>query len=204
MLGLKKTYDWVLSLSEKKRGPYFLGLISVAEASIFPLPPDVLLIALSLGNRLKSFKFAIICTLGSIIGASIGYYIGMVLWWDAADGISYFASLFYDYVPGVSLESFKKVQDLYNEYSFWIVFTAGFTPVPFKLFTISAGAFKIDFIMFILASSVSRGLRFFIVSSLIYKFGHPIKSFIDKYFNLLAIVFTLLLMSGFILIKVVL
>ena len=99
------------------------------------------------------------------------------------------------------MESFKSVGALYDKYNFWIVFTAGFTPLPYKLFTISGGLFHINFVMFILASIVSRGLRFFLIAWLIWKFGAPIKVFIDKYFNLLAIIFTVLLVGSFVLIS---
>jgi len=96
---------------------------------------------------------------------------------------------------------FFRIQELYNQFNFWIVFTAGFTPLPYKVFTVSAGAFNINFPLFIIASIIGRGARFFLVAALIWKFGPPIKSFIDKYFNLLAIIFTLLLIGGFILIN---
>lgn len=106
--------------------------------------------------------------------------------------------LLFDHV--FSVESFDKVSELYNRYNFWIIFTAGFTPLPYKLFTITGGLFHIDFAMFIIASIVSRGLRFFLFAALIWKFGGPIKTFIDKYFNILAILFTVILIGSFILV----
>jgi membrane protein DedA with SNARE-associated domain len=109
--------------------------------------------------------------------------------------------MFFEYVPGVTIDGFNRIQAMYDRYNFWIVFTAGFTPIPYKLITISAGTFNINFLMFVVASIISRSARFFIVASLIKVFGDPIKEFIEKYFNLLAIAFTILLAGGFIIIK---
>ena len=109
--------------------------------------------------------------------------------------------VFLEYVPGITIDGFTRIQSMYDRWNFWIVFTAGFTPIPFKLITISAGTFNINFLMFVVASIISRSARFFIVASLIKVFGDPIKEFIEKYFNLLAIVFTILFIGGFIFIK---
>ncbi len=201
---IKQLYNWVLSWAEKPSGPAALGLISTAEASFFPIPPDVLLIPLALGKREKAFKFALICSIGSIIGATIGYGIGQLAWWNTVGSFSNLAQLFFDYIPGFSHEGFEKIKALYDEYNFMIVFTAGFTPIPFKLFTISAGAFNVNFPLFIIASIISRSARFFLVAGLINKYGDPIREFIDKYFNILAIAFTVLLVGGFVLIKILL
>ena len=114
---------------------------------------------------------------------------------------SYIANMFFEYVPGITIDGFNRIQTIYDQWNFWIVFTAGFTPIPFKLITISAGTFNINFLMFVVASIISRSARFFIVATLIKVFGDPIKEFIEKYFNLLAIAFTILLAGGFIIIK---
>ena len=199
---IKKLYDWVLGLAQKPNGDISLGILSFSEASFFPIPPDVLLIPLCLGNRKKVYFFAFICSCFSIIGAIFGYYIGKLLWWNIP-GVeySYIANMFFEYVPGITIDGFNRIQTMYDQWNFWIVFTAGFTPIPFKLITISAGTFNINFIMFFVASVISRSARFFIVASLIKVFGDPIKEFIEKYFNLLAIAFTILLIGGFIFIK---
>ena len=199
---IKKLYDWVIGLAQKPNGDISLGILSFSEASFFPIPPDVLLIPLCLGNRKKIYFFAFICSCFSIIGAIFGYYIGKLLWWNMP-GVeySYIANMFFEYVPGITIDGFNRIQTMYDQWNFWIVFTAGFTPIPFKLITISAGTFNINFIMFFVASVISRSARFFIVASLIKVFGDPIKEFIEKYFNLLAIVFTILLIGGFIFIK---
>ncbi len=196
---MKALYEWMLSWGNSKYGWIALFLFAFAESSFFPIPPDVLLIALCLGAPSKSFKFAAICTLGSICGAIAGYSIGYFLWQNGAGEYTAVANWFFDHV--FSVDSFKRVEELYNTYNFWIVFTAGFTPIPYKLITISAGVFNIDFVMFLVASVVARGARFFMVSGLIWKFGTPIKGFIEKYFNLLALAFTVLLIGGFVLIK---
>lgn len=190
---IKRLYNWMLSWSESRWGWAALFIIALFEASWFPLPPDVLLIALCLGATKKSFRFASICLLGSIIGASLGYAIGHFLWISPDGEPTAIASFFYDHV--FTVESFQNVGNLYDKYNFWIIFTAGFTPLPFKLFTIAGGMFDINFIMFIIASVVSRGMRFFLIGGLIWKFGAPIKGFIDKYFNLLATLFTVLLIG---------
>ena len=201
---IRKIYDWVINLSKKPNGGRSLAIISFSEASFFPIQPDVLLIPLSLGNRKKSYKFALICSAFSILGAILGYYIGKVLWWNIP-GIEYssLANLFFKYVPGINDSGFMRIKNLYDNWNFWIVFTAGFTPIPFKLITISAGTFNINFFMFVIASVISRSARFLIVASLIRIYGEPIRNFIENYFNLLAVIFTVLLIGGFILIKFV-
>ena len=195
---VKRLYDWVLSWSESRWGALALFVLAFAESSFFPIPPDVLLIALCLGAVTRSFRYAAICLAGSILGAIGGYSIGYFLWQNGAGEYTALANWFFANV--FSQESFLEVKNLYDKWDFWIVFTAGFTPLPYKLFTITGGLFHINFVMFILASIVSRGLRFFLIGGLIWKFGAPIKTFIDKYFNLLAIIFTILLVGSFILV----
>ena len=197
----RSIYDWVLAWSEKPSGPTVLGIVSFMEASFFPIPPDVLLIPLAIGNQKRAIWFALICSVCSILGAIAGYLIGYFVWWDGLGQFSKFSSLFFEFIPGFSVESFSKIQNKYEQWNFWIIFTAGFTPIPFKLFTISAGAFKINFAAFLLASFVGRSARFFLVSLLIKKFGEPIKTFIDSYFNLLAILVSILLIGWFLIVK---
>ena len=199
---INRLYDWVLSLGNSRWGALALFILAFAESSFFPIPPDVLLIALCLGAITRSFRFATICLVGSILGAAGGYAIGYYLWQDTAGEYTALANWFYAHV--FSVEKFLQVKNLYDEYDFWIVFTAGFTPLPYKLFTITGGLFKIDLAMFFVASMVSRGLRFFLIAGLIWKFGAPIKTFIEKYFNLLAILFTVLLIGSFFLVAKVL
>jgi membrane protein YqaA with SNARE-associated domain len=192
----RRLYDWVLSFAHHKHSTTALFLLSFAESSFFPIPPDVLLMPLCLGNRRKAFWFAFICTLASVLGGIAGYYIGYAAWEATKD-------CWFRFIPGFKPAQFDRVGEWYQAYGFWIVFTAAFTPIPYKVFTIAAGVFHnhVGLLPFIIASIIGRGLRFFLVAGLMWKFGRPIVRFIDKYFNLLCIVFTVLLIGGFALIK---
>lgn len=197
---IRKLYDWVLHWAETPYGAIALFILAFAESSFFPIPPDALLIALVLGARTKAFKFASTCTIASVTGALAGYAIGHFLWWSSPSEFSEIANFFFNNIPSFTQQSFFEIQKMYSQYDFWIVFTAGFTPIPYKLITISSGAFNISLPMFVIASVISRGARFFLVAFLIWKFGPQIKNFIDKYFNWLAIAFTVLLIGGFVVI----
>lgn len=198
---LRKLYDWVLHWAKTPYGAVALFVLAFAESSFFPIPPDALLIALVLGARNKAFKFALNCTAASVLGALLGYALGHYLWWNSSNEFSPVAMFFFNNIPGFTEKIFYDVKTLYDEWNFWIIFTAGFTPIPYKVFTISGGAFDINIVLFVLASIVSRAGRFFLVAFLIWKFGNQIKGFIDKYFNWLAIAFTILLVGGFVVIK---
>ncbi|MBN1141502.1 MAG: DedA family protein [Deltaproteobacteria bacterium] len=191
---VRRLYDWVLHWASTPYGVPALFLLAFAESSFFPIPPDVLLIALALGMPLRSYYFAAVTSLGSVLGGVLGYVIGLWVWGLAA-------ALFFAYIPGFTPAQFQQVQQLFAEYNFWVVFVAGFTPIPYKIFTIGAGVFQVNFPLFLLASVVSRSLRFFLVAGLIHHFGQPIRGFIDKYLNLLTWVFALLLVGGFLLLK---
>lgn len=201
MKWVRGLYDWVLKWSDSKYGLAALVIMAFAEASFFPIPPDVLLIALALGARSKALKFGLFCSIGSIVGAIFGFGIGHFLWWTGAGEFSGLAQFFFDIIPGFSHDLFYSIQDKYDVWNFWIIFTAGFTPIPFKIFTVTAGAFDINFTLFLIASTISRTARFLLVSGLIWKYGEPIRGFIDQYFNKLAILFTVFLIGGFLLIK---
>ena len=198
---LRRLYEWILHWAETKYGVPALFLLALAESSFFPIPPDVLLIPLALGARSKAIRFALVCSVASIVGGIVGYGIGYFAWWNGAEAYSAVALFFFNHIPGFTEEVFLNIQEKYEIYNFLIVFTAGFTPIPFKIITISAGAFSVNFPMFLLASTVSRSARFFMVALLIRQFGEPITAFIDKYFNLLSIVFTILLIGGFLVLK---
>jgi len=190
----KNLYNWVLKWAETPYGSWALFILAFSESSFFPIPPDVLLIALAVGKPEKALKFALICSVGSIVGGVVGYFIG----WQFMAVVGEKIVAFYGLTDKVAY-----IGSLYHQYDAWAVGIAGFTPIPYKVFTITAGAFKINFLIFLLASAVSRSLRFFLVGWLIYLFGPRIQAFIDTYFNLLAIVFTILLIAGFFLIKMV-
>ncbi|CAN5662009.1 YqaA family protein [soil metagenome] len=191
---IRRLYDWMLSWADRKGGPAALFGISFAESSFFPIPPDPLLLALALGRPRKALIFAGICTLGSILGGAFGYAIGWFVWGNVSD-------FFFAHVPGVTPEGFGIVQSWYQRWGFWAVFLAGFTPLPYKVFTLASGAFQISFPIFIVASAISRGARFFIVAGLVYFYGPPIQRFIDRHFNRLAWAFGVLLVAGFVVIR---
>lgn len=188
----RRLYDWVLSWAKTPYGAWALFLLAFCESSFFPIPPDVLLIAMAVGLPQKSFKFALICSAGSLLGGCLGYLIG----WQFMDTLGVKIIELYGLGHKVAY-----IEALYHRYDAWAIGIAGFTPIPYKVFTISAGAFHINFSVFVLASAVSRSARFFLVGGLIHAFGPRIQTFIDRYFNLLAIIFTILLVAGFVLIK---
>ena len=194
---VRRLYDWVLHWAETPYGAPALFVLALAESSFFPIPPDPLLIALCLGAASRSLRFALIATSASVLGGMIGYGIGVGAW-DLAQ------PWFDQYVPGVNDEAFKQVKALYDRWDFWAIFFAGLTPIPYKVFTLSAGVFSINFGIFVVASVLSRSIRFFVLAGLIFKFGKPIASFIDRYFNLLAWIFGILLLGGFLLVELLL
>lgn len=194
MRTLRALYQWVLHWAETPYGPWALFVLAFAESSFFPIPPDVLLIALAISIPLRAFRYAAICSVGSVAGGMFGYLIGAQL----MEAVGRPILEFYDVT-----DQYENLQVLYQAHGAWAVGIAGFTPIPYKVFTISAGAFAINFPVFVVASVVGRSARFFLVAGLIYKFGEPVREFIERYFNLLAIIFAALLVGGFILVKAV-
>ncbi len=189
---LRRLYDWVIGWADRPGGIWALFVLAFCESSFFPIPPDVLLIALAVGAPAKSFRFALVCSAGSVIGGVMGYIIG----WQFMD------------IAGGKIISFYGLTDqvdyiatLFRKWDAWAVAIAGFTPIPYKLFTIAAGAFDMNFPVFLISSAASRSLRFVLVAAMIYYFGAGIRNFIEKYFNLLATTFTVLLVAGFAAIK---
>ena len=194
---VKRMYLWVLHWAETPYGTPALFGLSFAESSFFPIPPDVLQIALSISKPKRSFYYATVSMVASVLGAIVGWYIGYALW----AGLGQF---FMDYVPGVNQENFDAVEGLYTAYGFLAITMAAFTPLPYKVFTIAAGIFGVSLPVLIVASILGRSARFFSVATCIFFFGPSVKEFIDKYFELATILFTILLIGGFLLIKVVL
>ena len=174
MTWLRRLYDWVLSFATSPYGTWALFLVAVAESSFFPIPPDVLLIALAVGAPSRSLFFALVTTTGSVLGAGIGYWIGY----------QFFELLGRPIVAFYQAEShFERVQQLYQDYDALAVGLAGFTPIPYKVFTLAAGVFHLNLGTFFAASVISRGLRFFLIGLLILYFGPQIQRFIDRYFT---------------------
>ena len=192
----RRLYDWVIHFSHTKHGVTALFVLSFAESSFFPVPPDVLLGPLALGAPKKWLRFALACSIASVLGGILGYCIGMFLW-------SIIGQWVYAHLGSIGLTeaNFAKFQGWYEKYDFWIVFTCGFTPLPYKVCTISAGVARISFTGFLIASTVSRSARFFIVAGLMGWKGEKIRPFVEKYFNWLSLAFAVLLIGGFLVIK---
>jgi membrane protein YqaA with SNARE-associated domain len=194
---VRRLYDWVLHWAETPYGPLALAVLAFSEASFFPIPPDPLLITLGLALPRRALVYALVCSASSVLGGCFGYLLGWGLW----ESLGQF---FFAYVPGFTPEVFEIVRSKYEQYSFWAVFSAGFTPIPYKVFTLAAGVFGINLGVFLLASGLSRSARFLLIGCLIWQFGNPIKVFIERYFNLLSVVFVVLLILGFVVIRLAL
>ncbi|OPZ78926.1 MAG: SNARE associated Golgi protein [Alphaproteobacteria bacterium ADurb.Bin438] len=189
---MKACYDYACEISKKDNAVKILAGVSFIESSIFPIPPDVFLIPIVLNKREKYLKIATVCTLASVFGGILGYFIGYFLF----DLIAVPVLNFYDY-----MDAFLNFRNYYNEYGIWIVFFAGVTPFPYKVITIASGALGLYLPIFIVASMVSRALRFYFVSFLIYKFGEKAKDFIEKHLGWLSILFFVILFASFLIIK---
>lgn len=192
----RRLYEWVIHFADTKYGSTALFCLSFAESSFFPVPPDVLLAPLALGAPKKWLRFALACSIASVLGGILGYCIGMFLW-------SMIDQWVYVHLGSIGLTetNFTKFQGWYEKYDFWIVFTCGFTPLPYKVCTISAGVAKISFAGFLIASTVSRSARFFIVAGLMGWKGEKIRPLVEKYFNWFSLAFAVLLIGGFLVIK---
>jgi len=188
----KRLYNWVINFADSRHGGTALFALSFAESSFFPIPPDVLLGPLTLGAPKKWLRFALWCSVASVIGGILGYFIGMFLWSFIGGWV--IANMSW---AGLTETNFAKFQGWYGRHDFKIVFLCGFTPLPYKVCTISAGIAEINFLGFIIASTVSRSARFFIVAGLFGWKGEEIRPFIEKYFNWLSLAFSLLLVGGF-------
>ena len=195
----RRCYDWVLSWAPTPYAVPALFLLAFAESSFFPVPPDVLLIAMCIGTVQKSYRFATWCAIGSVVGGMAGYGIGYYLWDNEL-----VKNFFYDYIPGVNESSVAKVSGLYKDWDFWIVFAAAFTPIPYKVITILAGVCAINFPMFVIASAIGRSARFFLVAWLFKRYGPSMKEFIEKRFALVTTLGTIVLIGGFVAIKLLL
>jgi membrane protein YqaA with SNARE-associated domain len=189
---MRALYEWTMDLAAHKHARWGLALISFVESSVFPIPPDIILIPMVLAQRAMAWVYATSCTLSSVAGGVMGYAIGYFLFDTVGTAILDFYG---------KAEEFSTFQAQYNEWGVWIVLIAGLTPFPYKIITIASGVTALNFPIFIVASLIARGIRFFAVAALLWYFGEPIRAFIDKYFGLLSIVFVVLLIGGFALLK---
>lgn len=191
---LHKIYDQTMALAAHRHALFFLFIISFTESSFFPLPPDLMLIPMILAAREQAWKIAGVCTLASVLGGMAGYGIG----YGAFETLGKPVLEFYH-----AAEKFEAVKDLYNENGVLIVFSAGFSPIPYKLFTIASGVTQMDLASFTAASFVGRGARFFLIAFLLWRYGTPIRSFIEAHLGKLSLLFVILLVAGFVILKLV-
>lgn len=189
---LHQTYDYIINLSGKQNALVWLAVISFVESSFFPIPPDIMLIPMILATPKKAWKIAGVCTIASILGAYLGYIIGVYFFELIAEPLLNF----YGY-----LEKFNEFKQLYEEYGAWIVFGAGITPFPYKIITIASGVVHLNLAVFTVASILARGLRFFLIAWLLKTYGETMRLFIEKNLGWLSVLFLVLLIGGFALIK---
>lgn len=193
---LRRLYSWVLSWADSRFGTVALFVISFAESSFFPIPPDVLQVALSVSRPRRAFYYAAVSAVASVLGAIVGYYIGYAFWAALGD-------FFYSYVPGVSEDKVQYVGSLYQEHAFLSITAAAFTPIPFKVFTIAAGIFHqyVPLQTLLVASAVGRGARFLLVALAIFLFGEKVRGLLEKHLELITIALFALIVLGFAAIK---
>lgn len=188
----RRLYEWTLKLSEKPRAVWALGAISFAESSFFPIPPDVILIPMSLAKPHKAWFYAGICTITSVLGGLLGYAIGALLY----DSVGGWIINAYGY--GTKVDEFRA---MYAHYGAWIILLKGLTPIPFKLVTITSGFAGYDVLWFTVLSLITRGARFFILAGLLNRFGVPIKKLMDEHFTIMIIGIIAVIIGGFYCVK---
>jgi membrane protein YqaA with SNARE-associated domain len=196
----RRLYDWVLGFAHSAHSERALFGLSMAESSFFPIPPDVLLMPLVLSRPDRWLRLATICTLASVLGGIAGFLIGYGLWHEIGPFVLSLG------LPSLNQANFDKVAGYYDHYNFWIVFTAGLTPIPYKVITISAGIFALSpkvesvgsfFALFVLASVLGRASRFYAVAWLCHRYGAKVLPLVDRHFNWLSLLFVALLLGGF-------
>lgn len=187
-----RLYNWVLSLADSRYALWALALVSFVESSVFPIPPDVLMIPLIIAHPRRAWLFASVALVGSVLGALLGYYIG----WGLFESVGKPVLDFYG-----KTESMDAFATRFNDYGAWAVLIAGVTPFPFKVITIASGVTGLSLPVFIVASIIARGLRFFLEAALLWKFGAPIRDFIERRLGLMFALFVVILLGGFYLVK---
>ena len=189
---LRSLYQRTLSLAESRHALRALAAVAFIESSVFPIPPDVLLIPMILATPQRAFRLAAVCTGASVLGGMLGYAIGYFAFETLGEPVLRFYN---------AMDRYRELQASFNEWGVWIIVLKGMTPIPYKLITIASGAFKFDLVAFILASIVSRSLRFFLVAALLWRFGAPIRDFIERRLALVTSVFVAILVGGFLLVR---
>jgi membrane protein YqaA with SNARE-associated domain len=188
---LRRLYDWIMRLSESPRALWALALVAFAESSFFPIPPDPMLIPMVLANRRKAWAFALVATIASVLGGIAGYFIGASLESLGASILS-----FYGHPDAMS-----EFHAMFAKWGLWIILIKGLTPIPYKFVTIASGMAGFDLKIFIMASVATRGGRFFIIATLLYFFGEPVRAFIEKRLTLVTTLFVIVLVGGFVALK---
>lgn len=186
---LRALYDWVLRLSAHPRAPAALAGVSFAESSFFPIPPDAMLIPMCLARPDKAYRYALICTIASVVGGILGYVIGYYLF----DVLAQPVLRAYGY-----LDAMARFESWYAQWGAWLILIKGLTPIPYKIVTIASGAAKFDFLIFLVCSIITRGARFFLVAALIRRFGPPIQEFIEKRLTMVTTVAAGAIVLGFV------
>ncbi len=185
---LRRLYDWVLELAVRPWAPKALAVVSFVESSFFPIPPDIMLIPMCLAKPNRAFWYAGICTVASVLGGLLGYAIGALLY----DTLGQFLIRLYGY--GDKLETFRAA---YAEWGAWIILIKGATPIPYKLVTIASGFAGYNLFWFIVLSIITRGVRFYLVATLLYFWGEPARAFIERRLGLIMISFVIIFIAGF-------
>ncbi len=191
---LRRLYDWTMGLAAHRHATAWIAVIAFLESSIFPIPPDILLIPMVLAAPTRAFRLVAIVTAASVLGGIAGYAIGIFLFETIGRAILDFYGYF---------DKFTKFQEWYTEWGGWIVFAGGFSPIPYKVITIASGTVQLDFWTFTIVSIISRGARFLLVAALLWKFGAPIRAFIERWLGPLTLLFVVLLVAGFVVLKYV-
>ncbi|MGI4953992.1 MAG: YqaA family protein [Janthinobacterium lividum] len=191
---LRRLYDRVLALSANRHAAWWLALVSFAESSFFPIPPDVLLVPMVLARPDRAWRLAFICTLSSVVGGLLGYFIGYALY----DQVAVPLIRFYHYEAAA-----QNFIDRFNEWGLWVILIKGLTPIPYKIVTITSGLTHFNLALFVVASAITRGLRFFVVAGLLRTFGQPVQAWIEKRLTLVTTLVALSIVGGFLLLKLV-
>jgi membrane protein YqaA with SNARE-associated domain len=189
---LRRLYLRTLALAASPRAPWWLAAIAFAEASCFPIPPDALLVPMALARPDRAWRLALVCTVGSVAGGALGYFIGYAVF----DQLARPLIEFYGYGP-----RFAAFQALYAQYGLWIIVIKGLTPIPYKIVTIASGAAHFDFAVFMVASLVTRGARFFLVAALLRFFGTPVRDFIERRLTLVTSLLAAGVVGGFLVLR---
>jgi membrane protein YqaA with SNARE-associated domain len=189
---MRRLYDWVMRLARHRHAIPAMGVVSFAESSFFPIPPDVMLIPMVLANRQKAFTIAAVCTVTSVLGGLLGYAIGYYFFETIGDWV----------VKTYGLQAgLERYREEFARWGTWVILIKGLTPIPYKLVTIASGAAHFDLFTFVWASIVTRGARFFIVAALLWKYGEPIRLFIEERFTLVSWAFLIALIGGFVVVR---